>query len=152
MIYKAHLESILAGLNEDLKREYAAAIQYLQHAAMLSGSVYQGVIDALISHAREEFEHAHVVSKLIVFLGGIPTGQIAQRLVSPDSDEMLTQDLQSEYSAIRRYRERIRQLEADGLCGSAQRIRRIVAEEQKHAECLETALGIIDETLQQDCM
>lgn len=152
MIYKANLESILAGLNEDLKNEYAAAIQYIQHAAMLGGSTHQHMVDALCSLAREEFEHARIVSELIVFLGGVPTAQAAQREVSPDYNEMLAQDLQAEYNAIRRYRERIHQLEVDGLNGSAQRIRRIIADEQRHAVCVEVALGIIDDTSQSACM
>lgn len=142
MIYHENLEQILQGLNEDLKWEYAAAIQYLQHAAMISGAQNFAIIDELNEHADEEFAHARVVNELINYLGGVPTIQVATRYVSPDNAEMLNQDLQGEYDAITRYLERIRQLEEIGLYDSAQRIREIVTEEQEHAMDLEVALDI----------
>lgn len=142
MIYHKNLETILQGLNEDLKWEYAAAIQYLQHAAMISGAQYFAIIDELNEHADEEFAHARVINELINYLGGVPTIQVETRYVSPDNIEMLRQDLQGEYDAITRYLERIRQLEDIGLYDSAQRIRKIVTEEQEHAMDLEVALDI----------
>jgi bacterioferritin len=59
-----------------------------------------------------------------------------------DNREMLRQDLQGEYDAIRRYLQRIHQLEALGMYDSAQKIRDIVVTEQEHAIDLEIALGI----------
>lgn len=142
MIYQQSLEEIINGLNIDLSWEYAAIIQYIQHAAMLRGPEYFAIIEELEEHAEEEREHAVIISDLINYLGGVPTIQTATRLTSPSNVEMLRQDLQWEYDAIRRYLERIRQLEALGLYDSAQKIRNIVVEEQEHAIDLEIALGI----------
>jgi len=96
----------------------------------------------LEQHSREELDHAIIISDLINYLGGVPTVQVANRLVSGSNVEMLQQDLQGEYDAIRRYNERIRQLEAIGLYDSAQKIRNIALQEQEHAIDLEVALGI----------
>lgn len=59
-----------------------------------------------------------------------------------NNEEMLRQDLQGEYDAIRRYLQRIHQLETLGMYDSAQKIRDIVVTEQEHALDLEIALGI----------
>lgn len=79
---------------------------------------------------------------MIQYLGGVPTIEVATRLTSMNNKEMLRQDLEGEYDAIRRYLNRIQQLESIGLYDSAQKIRNIVVEEQEHALDLETALGI----------
>ncbi len=142
MTYQQNLAKILEGLNIDLAHEYSALIQYIQHAAVLRGPEYFAIIPELEKHAEEEREHAVTVSDLINYLGGTPTAQAGKRLTSPNNKEMLLQDLQAEYDAIRRYNERIAQLEALGLFDSAQKIRGIAKEEQEHAIDLEIALGI----------
>jgi len=135
-------EQIISGLNEDLMWEYAAMIQYIQHASMLTGPEYVAVIEEELEHAENEHEHAVILTDLIQYLGGIPTVEVAQRQTSLDSAEMVRQDLQAEYDAIGRYLKRIEQLEAAGLYDSAQKIRNIVLVEQDHAIELEKALGI----------
>lgn len=142
MTYQQNLAKILEGLNIDLAHEYSALIQYIQHAAMLRGAEYFAVIPELEKHSEEEREHAVIISDLINYLGGTPTAQAGKRLTSSDNKEMLLQDLQAEYDAIRRYNERIAQFEALGLFDSAQKIRDIAKEEQEHALDLEIALGI----------
>ncbi len=136
------IEQIVHGLNLDLAWEYAAGIQYAQHASMLKGAAYFAVAEELEEHSKDEFGHAIVLSELIQYLGGIPTTQVAPIGTSMDNEEMLRQDLQGEYDAIRRYLQRIHQLEALGMYDSAQKIRDIVVTEQEHAIDLEIALGM----------
>ncbi|MEW5761578.1 MAG: ferritin-like domain-containing protein [Bacillota bacterium] len=143
MADRQQLDQVIAGLNLDLSWEYAAMIQYIQHASMLTGAAYVAIIDELLEHAQEEHNHAVILSDLIQYLGGIPTVEVATRLTSLDNVEMLRQDLQAEYDAIGRYLQRIGQLEALGLYDSAQKIRNIVVVEQEHAINLEKALGIL---------
>ncbi|MGE5592316.1 MAG: ferritin-like domain-containing protein [Betaproteobacteria bacterium] len=135
-------DEILAGLNLDLMWEYAAMIQYIQHASMLTGPEYVAVIQEELQHAQDEHEHSVIVADLIQYLGGVPTVEVADRATSPDSATMIAQDLQAEYDAIGRYLTRIQQLEAFGLYDAAQKIRNIVLVEQNHAIDLEKALGI----------
>lgn len=142
MASQIQLEQVINGLNLDLSWEYAAMIQYIQHASMLTGAEYTAVIDELLEHAQEEHEHAVILSDLIQYLGGIPTVEVANRLTSLNNVEMLRQDLQAEYDAIRRYLQRTEQLEALHLYDSAQKIRNIAVVEQEHAIDLEKALGI----------
>lgn len=139
---RPQLEQVIEGLNLDLSWEYAAMVQYIQHASMLTGPEYTAVIKELLQHAQEEHDHAVILSDLIQYLGGIPTVDVAERLASLDNVEMLRQDLQAEYDAIRRYLRRIEQLENLRLYDSAQKIRNIAVIEQEHAIDLEKTLGI----------
>lgn len=122
------LQRVLSLLNGDLAWEYAALIQYIQHASMLTGPQYVAVIDELLQHAQQEHQHAVILSDLIQYLGGIPTVEVFQRQTSLDSVEMLRQDLQLEYDALNRYLLRIKQLEDLGAL-------RLGPENQGHRRC-----------------
>ncbi|HHY93149.1 MAG TPA: ferritin-like domain-containing protein, partial [Firmicutes bacterium] len=89
------LEQIIWLLNLDLSWEYAALIQYIQHAAMLTGPEYVAVMDEELQHAQQEHDHAVQLSDQIQYLGGVPTVQVQQTLTSLDNVEMLRQDLQA---------------------------------------------------------
>lgn len=142
MIDRNILEQIIYGLNIDLAWEYAAAIQYLQHASMLDGTEYLMVIEELKEHACDEFGHAETLSDIIQYLGGVPTVQVAPIETSSEHREMIRQDLEGEYGALRRYLKRIKQLEMADLYDISQQIRNIAVDEQEHTNDLETALGI----------
>lgn len=135
-------EQIINLLNLDLSWEYAAMIQYIQHAAMLTGPEYAAIIDEELEHAQNEHEHAVRIADKIQYLGGVPTVVAAEIKTSPDNVEMLRQDLQAEYDALARYLQRIEQLEAMKLYDVAQVIREIALVEQEHIIDLEKALGI----------
>ena len=104
---KISKENLLAELNKDLEWEYAAAIQYVQHAAVITGAKYESISKELLVHAQEELQHATMLAEQIDFLGGTPTVDVERRDISEDSLEMLKQDLWGEDNAIDRYKERI---------------------------------------------
>lgn len=135
-------EQMINLLNLDLSWEYAAMIQYIQHAAMLTGPEYFAIIDEELEHAQNEHEHAVRISDQIQYLGGVPTVMVAEIKTSLDNVEMLRQDLQAEYDALARYLQRIEQLEAMKLYDVAQVIREIALVEQEHIIDLEKSLGI----------
>jgi len=136
------LEQIIRLLNLDLSWEYAAMIQYIQHASMLTGPEYVAIIEEELQHAQDEHDHAVKLADKIQYLGGIPTVQVQEIRTSLNNVEMLRQDLQAEYEALKRYLQRIEQLEALKLYDVAQVIREIAVVEQKHIINLEKALGI----------
>ena len=49
---------IVAGLNEDLAREYKAIIQYVVFSVALKGAQYNDIADQLKKHASQELAHA----------------------------------------------------------------------------------------------
>ena len=133
---------LIALLNKDLTMEYSAAIQYIQHAAKITGAQYQSTQKELVIHANEEIGHAIVLAEQIAFLGGDPTIDVAERYVSDDSTEMLKQDLDGELDAVRRYKERVAQAAEIGEYGLKRALEDILIMEEEHARDLQAALGM----------
>jgi bacterioferritin len=134
-------ERLIEELNKDLEWEYAAAVQYVQHAAVLTGAQYEGIMKELIIHSQEEMQHAVMLSEQIDFLGGVPTIDVEQRDIAEDAKTMLEQDLAGEDNAISRYKERIRQAEALQEYGLRRVLEDILIQEEEHKRDLLDALG-----------
>jgi bacterioferritin len=128
-------------LNYDLTLEYSAAIQYINHSAVMSGASYGDIIKELKIHANEEIQHAMTLADQIDYLGGKPTVDIGKIYTADGNDEMLKQDLAGEEDAIKRYKERISQAEDLKEYALAQQLRNILAIEQEHAMDIKQALG-----------
>ena len=128
-------------LNRDLKLEYSAAIQYINHAAVMTGAAYGDVIKELKIHVNEEIMHAIILADQIDYLGGSPSVEVGPIYISEENDEMLKQDLEGEEDAIKRYKMRIEQAEELKEFALAQQLRNILAMEQEHAMDLKQALG-----------
>ena len=135
------LEKLVELLNGDLELEYAPAIQYINHSAVMKGAAYGDIIKELKIHATQEIGHAMILSDQIDYLGGSPSVNVGRILTSTDNEEMLRQDLAGEEDAIRRYRVRIEQAEELKEFALAGQLRNILAVEQEHAMDLKQALG-----------
>lgn len=140
------MQEFINELNVDLALEYAAAVQYYQHAATLRGAQFFAAIAELETHAGEELAHAEKLRSLIVNLGGTPGIEVGPRYTSPDNLAMLQQDLDGEDAAISRYDDRIAQ--ARGMADDYNDIesaifvlRSILTEELEHRTDLRTLLG-----------
>ena len=134
-------EKLIALLNKDLELEYSAAIQYINHAAVMRGAAYGDIIKELKIHANEEVMHAVILADQIDYLEGSPSVNVGKILTSKDNVEMLQQDLDGEEDAIRRYKVRVEQAEQLKEFALAQQLRNILAIEQEHAMDLKQALG-----------
>lgn len=134
-------ENLIIELNKDLEWEYAAAIQYVQHASVITGAEYEGIQKELIIHSQEEMQHAVMLSEQIDFLGGVPCHAVEHIEVSPDSQTMLRQDLKGEDHAIERYKERIYQAEQMREYGLRRVIEDILIQEEEHKRDLLTVVA-----------
>src|SRR6204780_4569382 len=101
-------------LNEDLSREYQAIIAYVVYSQVLSGAEYMDIADQLEIHAKQELDHALMISRQIDYLGKMPTVTPKPVKTSEKARDMLRFDLDNENETIRNYRERVRQCEALG--------------------------------------
>jgi bacterioferritin len=128
-------------LNEDLAREYQAIIGYVVYSQVLKGAEYMDIASQLEIHAKQELDHALMISRQIDYLGQMPTVIAKPVRTSKDPKEMLRFDLENENDTIRNYRDRIRQCEALGEFAIAEQIRQILVQEQDHQIDLATALG-----------
>jgi bacterioferritin len=128
-------------LNEDLAREYQAIIAYVVYSQVLSGAEYMDIAAQLEVHAKQELDHALILSRQIDYLGKMPVVSPRPVRTSKDPREMLRYDLDNETETIRNYRDRIRQCENLGEYAIAEQIRQILVQEQDHQIDLATALG-----------
>jgi bacterioferritin len=135
-------EQLVEALNGDLAEEFASAIQYVNHAALITGARYMAVQEELLTHATEEMQHATVLASHIASLGGRPTTHVANIVTSDGPDEMLRQDLMGEKDAVARYKERIRAALELGEYGLARVLQDIIVMEEEHVKDLEMALGV----------
>jgi bacterioferritin len=138
---KITMKKLLAELNKDLEWEYAAAIQYVQHAAAINGAQFDSIQKELLIHAQEEMQHAVMISEQIDFLGGIPTVDVEKREISADRVKMLKQDLWGEDNAITRYKERIGQAEELKEYGLRRVLEDILIQEEEHKRDIANALA-----------
>jgi bacterioferritin len=134
-------QELIDKLNEDLAREYQAIIAYVVYSQVLKGAEYMSIAKELEVHAKEELQHALIVSKHIDYLGGMPTATPLPVVTSDDARTILRADLENENNTIRGYRERVRQCEAMQEYAIAEDIREILRQEQEHQIDLATALG-----------
>ena len=128
-------------LNEDLSREYQAIIGYVVYSQVLSGAQYMDIAAQLEIHAKQELDHALILSRQIDYLGKMPVVIPKPVRTSKDPKEILRYDLENENETIRNYRDRIPQCEALGEYALAEQIRQILMQEQDHQIDLATALG-----------
>ena len=134
-------EKLIELLNEDLSREYQAIIAYVVYSQVLKGAEYMNIAAELELHAKEELDHALIISKQIDYLGGMPSVTPKPVKTSEDAKDMLRFDVDNETETIKNYRERVRQCEELNEFAMAEQIREILVQEQEHQIDLATALG-----------
>lgn len=135
-------EQLIGLLNEDLAREYQAVIAYVVYSQVLKGPEYMSIAEELETHAKEELEHALIISQQIDYLGGMPAVTPKPVKTSEKAKDMLRFDLDNERVTIENYRQRVYQCEALGEFAIAEHIREILVDEQDHLIDLATALGM----------
>lgn len=128
-------------LNEDLAREYQAIIAYVVYSQVIKGAQYMSIAKELEVHATEELAHALTISRLIDYLGGVPSVTPKPVKVSENTVDLLRFDLDNENVTIEHYRRRVQHCEALGLHAMVEDIREILRQEQDHQIALATALG-----------
>ena len=136
------ITELIDALNQDLAREYQAIIAYTVYSSVLTGAQWMNIAAELKLHAAEELQHALIIADQIDYLGGIPTATPKPVKLSKKAEEMIRFDLDNETETIKNYRQRVKQAEALGHYALAEKLRKIIAQEQEHQHDLATALGI----------
>jgi bacterioferritin len=108
---------------------------------VLSGAEYMDIAAQLETHAKQELDHALILSRQIDYLGKMPVVTPKPVRTSKNARDMLRYDLDNENETIRNYRDCIPQCEALGEYAMAEQIREILVQEQDHQIDLATALG-----------
>ena len=139
----AKRDELIAGLQEDLSREYKAIIQYVIYSQVLDGPQYMDIAGELEVHAHEELDHAISIAKQLDYFGVYPTEKPKTVEVPEDAKGMLWADLRAEDETVGEYRKRIRQAQEIGEFALAEVLQEITKQEQDHQIELAAALGVV---------
>ncbi len=129
-------------MNEDLSGEYQAIIACVVYPQVLSGAQNMDIAAQLEIYAKQELDHALILSRQIDYLGKMPAVTPKPLRTSKNPKEMLRYDLDNENETIGNYRDRIRQCETLGEYAMAEQVRQILVQEQDHQIDLVTALAV----------
>ena len=135
-------DELIKQLNDDIADEFSSAIQYINHASLMSGARFVAIQKELLLHAQEEMQHATTLADQVAFLGGKPAVRVSPVHTSDDPEEMLRQDLDGERAAVARYKARIRAALELGEFGLARVLQDVLVMEEEHVKDLEFALGL----------
>ena len=96
-------EELINILNDAISLEYTATVQYNQHSMLLTGRDKLLFEDLFKDAAKESLGHAKMWGDRIVYLGGVPKGEVGRIRQSSDINEMLEMDLEIEKKAVEIY-------------------------------------------------
>ncbi len=118
---------IIALLNQDLRGEHAAIIQYLAHAYAMGEGEMACEIEAI---ARAEMRHFDWLAEAIVSLGGIPSITRGQMRTGGESvSDWMKNDVLQEEDAIRMYEAHISAIDSREI---KRLLKRILSDERSH--------------------
>lgn len=120
-------ENIISLLNQDLKGEHAAIIQYLTHAYAMGEGEMACEIEAI---AREEMRHLDWLAETIVSLGGVPSlDRGDMRMGGEAVGDWMKNDVLQEEDAIAMYQEHIKAIDDPKV---KRLLERILSDEKSH--------------------
>ena len=121
-------DDLIAMLNEDMRGEHQAIVQYLQHAYAMGEGELPAEIEAI---ARDEMRHYDWLADAIVELGGTPTIERAPVKRTKVHTENMQLDVIAEEEAIALYEQHIAAIDDPKL---VRLLERIVQDEKAHRE------------------
>jgi bacterioferritin len=140
---KPEVIEVLAGALTD---ELGAAVQYILHAEMCDNWGYKSLGAFTKKRAIEEMGHAEKLIERILFLEGAPDVQELPKVeAGKDVGDQFAIDLKGERTAIVNYNQGIATCTKAGDQSSADLLLANLHDEERHADYLETQLGLIKE-------
>ncbi|HCQ71293.1 MAG TPA: bacterioferritin [Rhodospirillaceae bacterium] len=139
-------KQIIEHLNIALKKELTAINQYFLHSRILEDWGITKLAKHEYQESIEEMQHADLLIKRILFLGGLPNLQDLEKLlIGEDVKEILECDLKLEIGGVEHYREAIAYCEQVNDYVTRDLFIQILKEEEGHEDYLETQLQMIEQ-------
>ena len=139
-------EKVIAQLNDALRSELIAINQYFLHAEMCYNWGYHKLGSFIKKQSIDEMKHAERVIERILFLEGAPgMGMKLPLKVGENVKAQLESDLALEHEAFTQYNAAIEVCVGEGDNTSADLFEKLLADEEKHIDFLETQFHLIKE-------
>ena len=131
-------------LNARLSEELTAISQYMVHSEMCANWGFTKLHEAIEKQAIDEMKHAEMHIGRILFLEGSPTvSQLHKIKIGRTVEEIVSFDEGDEIDAVKAYNDSIAACEAAGDNSSADMLRKILQDEERHADWGETQRELI---------
>ena len=128
---------VIAILNEVLKAELTAINQYFLHAEMCENWGYERMAKHIRKESIEEMQHAEILIERILLLDGAPNMTDYFKInIGQTLKQQLENDLQLEYTAVKRLNDGIKASVAVGDNGSRELMEKILLDEEHHIDWL----------------
>ncbi len=139
-------ENVIQQLNAALSSELTAIVEYMTQSEMCQSWGYKRLGDLTKARAIEEMKHAEGLIERIIFLDGIPSVDVGLKpQLGSKVQEQLEIDLKDEQDAVRQYNEAVRVCVEARDEGSKALFERMIQDEERHADFLESQLHAIKE-------
>ena len=139
-------KQIIEKLNALLADELTAVNQYIVHSEMCHNWGYEHLHDAIRQRAIGEMKHAEKLIERILFLEGVPTVGVLNKIsIGKNIEEQFRNDRDAEVEAISAYNGVISLAVENFDNGTAELLRAILADEENHLDWLETQLEQINQ-------
>jgi bacterioferritin len=137
-------EKILKKLNALLADELTAIGQYVVHSEMCANWGYVKLHNAIKGRAITEMKHAEKLIERILFLDGIPdVSGMEKVMIGEDVEKQFKNDRDAEEMANKAYNDGIRLCYEAGDNGTAELLKTILVDEEKHLDWLETQISLM---------
>ena len=138
-------DKVLSQLQKLLNGELAARDQYFAHSRMYQDWGLNKLYERINHEMEEETEHADALVERILFLEGEPDFSNQDKVnIGKDVAEMLSNDLEVEYSVVKALKKAIRVCEEEQDYDSRAILIKLLDDtEMDHAWWLEKQLGLI---------
>jgi len=137
---------VIAVLNEVLKAELTAINQYFLHAEMCENWGYEKLANHTRKESIEEMQHAEKLMERILYLDGTPNMSDYFKInIGPNLKAQIENDLQVEYTAVKRLNKGVEICVEKGDNGSRDLLEGILTDEEEHIDWLEAQLHAISE-------
>lgn len=139
-------EKVIELLNQALKEELTAVSQYFLHAEMSENWGYGRISKVVKKTSIDEMKHAEAIIERILFLEGAPQmSELLPLKIGGTVKEQLENDLALETAAVAMYNAAIKVCAEAGDAGTRALFRKLLADEEGHADWFETQLGLIEQ-------
>jgi bacterioferritin len=131
-------------LNDRLAEELTAISQYMVHSEMCANRGFGKLHEAIEKQAIDEMKHAEWLIGRILFLEGSPTvSKLHKMKIGRNVEEIVAVDEDAELDAVKAYNASIAASEDAGDNSSADLLRKILQDEERHVDWGETQRELI---------
>jgi bacterioferritin len=139
-------EKVIQQLNEALKDELTAIVQYMIHGEMCQNWGYKRIGGYIKKQAIEEMHHAEGLIERILFLDGTPKLDVLPTpKIGASVKAQLENDLSGELEAVKQYNAAAKICGDAGDHGTEELFKKMVGDEEQHTDFLEAQISIVKE-------